>query len=219
MNRSYPSLIAGTSLVLIMVLYMVTYQVRFTEVAVVRTFGKATEADVKSEPGPYFKWPWPIQRVSKYDNRIQMAVTIGEEAPTRDGKNVVVTTAIGWRIGDPYLFSLLCSDMEDAEAKLKTRVRNDQKTVIAQYDFSNFVSVDEDELRYDKIEAEILEAVTASAAESYGIKVESIGIEKLVLPQRITQTVFEAMKKEQEKNDAKRKSTEICRKSRAFVSR
>ncbi|UCD29328.1 MAG: hypothetical protein JSV03_02275, partial [Planctomycetota bacterium] len=145
-----------------------------------------------------WKWPWPIQKVDKYDNRIHVAVTTGEETPTRDGKNVIVTTTIGWKIDDPYIFSISCTDKRDGENKLKSRVRNDQKTVISRYDFSNFVSTNPKELKYDQIEAEILDAVADESQKLYGIGVESIGISKLALPSRITQTVFEAMKKERQ---------------------
>src|SRR4030095_2814639 len=106
MNRSLPSLLAGALLVIVLVLYMITYQVRFTEVGVIKTFGKASPpGDVITEPGLYWKWPWPIQEVAVYDNRIQMTANPGEETPTRDGKPIIVTTAIGWRIKDPYLFN------------------------------------------------------------------------------------------------------------------
>ncbi|MHC4441173.1 MAG: SPFH domain-containing protein [Planctomycetota bacterium] len=198
MKRSLPSMIAGALLVLILLLYMITFQVRFTEVAVVRTFGRADESDVITEPGLCWKLPWPIQKVDKYDNWVNVAITTGEETPTRDGKNLVVTTAIGWRIDNPYVFSIRCADLKDGEEKLKSRVRNDQKTVISQYDFANFISTKTDELKYDEIEAKILDAVAASAKDLYGIQVESVGISKLALPSRITQTVFEAMKKERQ---------------------
>ena len=72
MKRSLPSIIAGASIIVILVLYMITYQVRFNEVAVVRTFGEITPPDpqthqsddVITEPGLKWKWPWPIQRVT-----------------------------------------------------------------------------------------------------------------------------------------------------------
>lgn len=196
MKRGLPSLIAGSLLVAILGLYMITYQVRFTDTAVVKTWGKATEADVIRDPGLYWKWPWPIQSVDIYDNRIQLTPTTGEETPTRDGKPVIVISAIGWRIADPYLFNRTCGSIREAEEKLKTLVRNDQKTVISRYDFHSYVSTDPKELQYDNIEKGILEQVKQRAADLYGIKVESIGLERLVLPQRITETVFEAMKQE-----------------------
>jgi modulator of FtsH protease HflC len=207
MKRSLPSIVAGVAIVLILVLHMVTYQVRYNEVAVVKTFGKITPPDekhqspnVKNKPGLYLKWPWPIQRVAILDNRIQLTETVGEETPTRDRKNVIVTTAIGWSIADAYQFNkTFGQDMKKAEQTLQDRVRNDQKTVIAKYDFANFVSTDPKELKYNDIEASIsqtLEKVSPSVGDLYGIEIRYVGIESLALPKRITETVFNAMKEE-----------------------
>ncbi|HOA73671.1 MAG TPA: protease modulator HflC [Phycisphaerae bacterium] len=202
-KRSLPSLLTGVVLAVILLLYMVTYQVRFTEVAVVRTFGKIDQNNIKTEPGLYWKWPFPIQRVQHFDNRLQVTSTVGEENPTADGKNIIVTTAINWRIEDPYRFSIRCTSMEDAENKLKARVRNDQKTVISRYAFSQFVSNNPEELLYDKITSEIEEAVRNSAKELYGIEVATVRLESIALPQRITENVFEAMKKERQTEAAR----------------
>ncbi len=196
MKRSLPSLIAGGVLAVILLLYMVTFQVRFSEVAVVRTFGEIKR--VVEAPGLYWKWPWPIQKIDTYDHRIQTVSTTGEETPTRDGKNVIVTTTVCWRIADPYRFSVRCRNMEEAENLIKIRVRNDQKTVIGNYDFANFVSTDPAELKYDAIETAIASEIEGIAQELYGVKIERVAIEALALPQRITETVIQAMKKERE---------------------
>ncbi len=208
MKRGLPSLIAGGLLIVILGLYMVFYQVSTWQVAVERTFGRITppgedgqSPDVITEAGPYWKWPWPIQKVKVYDNRIHITQTTGEETPTRDGKNVIVTTSIGWQIADAYVFSINNKDEKDAEEKLKTRVRNDQKTVLANYDFANLVSTDPAELKYDEIEEQIKSAVNVpekGARELYGIDVSFIGISQLELPQQITANVFEAMKQERQ---------------------
>ncbi|HOW72365.1 MAG TPA: SPFH domain-containing protein [Phycisphaerae bacterium] len=198
MKRSWPSLISGALLASMLVLYMVTFQVRFSEVAVVRTFGQIKEGGVIKEPGLYWKWPWPIQRVERYDNRIQTASTTGEETPTRDGKNVIITTTVNWRIDDPKQFSIRCKSMKEAENFIKLRVRNDQKTVIGKYDFRNFVSIEPTELKRDAIEAEIAKAVAAVAQELYGLRVERVGIEAFQVPQEVSKSVIEAMKKERQ---------------------
>ena len=52
-----------------------SYTVRFTESAVVTTFGRAGEDAVVSEPGLKFKWPYPIQSVTKYDSRLRVLQT------------------------------------------------------------------------------------------------------------------------------------------------
>jgi membrane protease subunit HflC len=212
MKRSLPSIIAAVAIVLILVLHMVTYQVRFNEVALVTTFGKVTQPvngvspDVKTEPGLYFKWPWPIQQVTILDNRIQLSQAVGTETPTRDRKNVIVTTAVGWSIADPYTFYIKNTDSKDAETKLLNRIRNDQAAVIARYDFANFVSTDQDELKFDEIEREILKAVQdtpPSVRDLLGVEVRYVGLEGLALPKTITTAVFEAMKKEREAEAAR----------------
>lgn len=196
MKRSMPSLIAGAVLAIVLILYMITYQVRFSQVAVVRTFGKIQR--VVTDPGLYWKLPWPIQKVDTYDNRVQTTSTIGEETPTSDSKNLIVNTTVCWRIADPEKFSIRCRTMKDAENYIKTRVRNDQKTVIGRYSFANFVSTDVDELKYDEMEKAIGTTIEQVARDLYGIAIERVAIESLALPQSITERVIEAMKKERE---------------------
>jgi len=198
MKRSWPSLIGGTLIVVLLTAYMITFQVRFSEVGVVRTFGKIREGGVLTEPGLYWKLPWPIQKVDRYDARIQTTTTTGEETPTRDGKNIIISTTICWRIENPYKFTVRCKNMADGEERVKIRVRNDQKTVISNYDFAHFVSTDPDQLRYDQIETELAEAVQEIASDLYGIRIERVAIESLALPESISTTVIEAMKKERE---------------------
>lgn len=198
LRRSLPSLMTGLFLAVLLLLYMITYQVRFTEVAVVRTWGKIDQDSIKKEPGLYWKWPWPIQRVDNLDNRLQVTSTPKEENSTLDGKNIIVTTAVNWRIDEPYKFTIRCTSMQDAVDKLKSRVRSDQKTVIGRYQFSQFVSTDPNELLYDKIAGEIEEEVRKNAKALYGIQVETVKLQEIALPARITENVFEAMKKERQ---------------------
>jgi membrane protease subunit HflC len=198
MKRSLPSMIAGIVLVVILGLYMITYQVRSTQVAVLKTFDKATEASVIREPGLKWKWPWPIQKVDWYDNRVQTTTIPGEETSTADKKTVIVTTSVGWKIGKPFEFNKNFVDMKAAEDNLRSRVRNDQKTVLSAYSFSNLVSKNPDELQFDKIEKELLAKVQESAMRLYGIEVKSIRIDKLALPAQVTEKVFDAMKKERQ---------------------
>lgn len=199
MRRSLPSLVAGAALAVILVLYMVLFQVRYSEVAVVRTFGSINpEKDVIREPGFYWKLPWPIQKVDTFDARIQTTLTTGEENTTKDGKSVILTTAILWEIDDPYTFKVRCGDMKNATDLIKVRVSNDQKTVIGRYNFSNFVSTDPNELKYDEIEQQIATEVQQVAPEQYGITIKRIAIETFTLPENITENVIEAMKKERE---------------------
>ncbi len=197
MNKSLPSIITGVVLVVILALYMVTFQVRFTDVAVLKTFGKATEKDVIKEPGLYWKWPWPIQDVDIYDARIQTLDTHTEQTATRDKKTVIVTSFTGWRVADPYKFlTSLRGGTEEAERRLRTLVETHQKEVLGRYDFSQLVSKNPMELKFDEIEKQIRERVHADASSQYGVAIESVGLKRLELPQDVTEAVFESMKAE-----------------------
>ena len=69
MKRNLLTVVIGAVLIVIFALLLFVFQVRQSEVAVVTTFGKPVRNI--TEPGPYFKWPWPIQKVYKFDQRVQ----------------------------------------------------------------------------------------------------------------------------------------------------
>lgn len=199
--KNLPSILSAIALAAVFGLYMCTYQVRFTEVAIVKTFGKANQEAVK-EPGLKFKWPPPIQNVVKYDTRIRLLEDTPEETPTRDSNNVIVSTFTAWRIADPYQFHRASSVESDAEDNLRTRIRAHKKTVIGKHDFSEFVSTDPQERKLAQIESEMEQLIAEDAKRDFGIIIEFFGIKQLTLPQEVTKTVFDAMKKvEQNKAD------------------
>ena len=55
------TIVAAVFLGIVLLLYMCTFQVRFTEVAIKKTWGEAR--DQIAEPGLKAKWPYPIQSV------------------------------------------------------------------------------------------------------------------------------------------------------------
>ena len=199
--RNLPSILSALALAAVFGLYMCTYQVRFTETAIVKRFGRANEQAVK-EPGLKFKWPPPIENVVKYDTRIRLLEDTPEETPTRDSNNVIVSTFTAWRITDPYLFHRAAAVESDAEDNLRSRIRAHKKTVVGKHDFSEFVSTDPQERKLDQIESEMEKLIADDAERDFGITIEFFGIKQLALPQEVTQTVFDAMKKvEQNKAD------------------
>ena len=206
--RNLPSVLAAVALLAVLMLYMCTYQVRFNEVAIVKTFGKAdARTDVKREPGLYPRWPFPIQRVDKFDTRIRILEDTIEETPTRDSKNLVVTTFTGWTIDDPYKFLIRYQTVNEAEDALRAKIRSHKKAVVGKHDFSEFVSTDPAERRLHEIEDEMEEAFAGEALEQFGVKTHVFGIKRLGLPKAVTKDIFENMKKLEE-NKAENYRTE-----------
>lgn len=200
--RNLPTVLAAAALLIVLLLYMCSFQVRSTEVAVKKTFGDAKPEDVITEPGLYWKWPWPVHSVIKYDNRLRVLVDRSEEIRTADSKNIILTIFAVWRIADPYYFLKSYPDERDGEKALRTKIRAHKMAVAGKHMFSEFVSTDPQERRLRQIEQEMMVLVSAEAREEFGVELESFGIKQLVLPEDVTQSVFKAMK-ELEENKAK----------------
>jgi membrane protease subunit HflC len=184
--------VVGAILIAIFIMLLFVFQVRTTEVAVVTTFGKATRP--LTEPGPYLKWPWPIQRVHKFDKRVHNFETKLEQVFTSDRYSLLVMVYTGWQISKPEVFfPKFNGSIKQAEESLEGLIRNASSGVAGQHAFSHFISTEEKELKFAQIEQEILERIQADAG-GYGITNRFIGIKKLELPESVTESVFERMK-------------------------
>ncbi|MFQ5493927.1 MAG: protease modulator HflC [Phycisphaerae bacterium] len=207
--RNLPTLLAAGLVVLILGFYMCTFQVRFTEVAIKKTFGNPT-GDTIQEPGLKLKWPWPIQSVVKFDKRIRVLEDRTEETITADSKNLIVTTSTLWTIVDPYLFHNRFDRDEDGEKQLRSAIRSQKKAIIGQYNFSNFVSTNASDRKLREIERRMLEPVREVWRKEYGVDVTYFGITKLTLPQSVTKAIFDSMKKNEENKAANYKAEGVA---------
>ena len=94
MNKHPISLVTGGILLLIFASILFCFQVRQSEVAVVTTFGKYSRTI--SDPGLRYKLPWPIQKVYRFDNRLQNFERKFEQTTTGDAKPLIIEVYIGW---------------------------------------------------------------------------------------------------------------------------
>jgi membrane protease subunit HflC len=200
MKKSPLIITVGLVLLVIFVALLFFFQVRQTEVAILTTFGKPT-AKPFSEPGLYFKLPWPIQKDYKLDKRIQNFDGKFEETLTSDGYNLLVMTYVGWQISDAAAFfpKFPGGSIADAEKTLESIVRSAKNEVVGQHPFSDFISTDETKLKFAEVENEILAKVKQRvAANNYGMEVKFLAIKKLGLPESVTQNVFDRMQSERQ---------------------
>lgn len=195
------SLIVGLLLVVIFGLLLFFFQVRQTEVGVVTTFGRPSNRDL-TEPGLYWKFPWPIQKVYKFDKRIQnFEEDKFEETLTSDKQNLLVRVYAGWRIVDPKIFlqRFANGSIPEAERSLEGLIRSEKNATVGRHAFNHFISPNENEIKLVEIEHEILKSVQDRAKGNYGIEIAFLGIKKLGLPESITQKVFDRMRAERER--------------------
>ena len=192
MKNSFVILV-GVLLVALLLSHMFLYQVRYDQVAVRTTFDKADESSIQEAPGLKWRWPWPINKVALYSKRLQILEDKIEELQTADGKSVIVRTYLTWRIADPLSFYVTLKDPDEANRQLSSRLR-EIRGLISQYQFDELVNVDREKLKLATIEQQATEALSAGLEQAgYGIRVESVGIHKIILPESTTQKVFETM--------------------------
>ncbi|HOW64945.1 MAG TPA: protease modulator HflC [Candidatus Paceibacterota bacterium] len=197
MKRNPITLVTAGILALIFALMLFTFQVRQTEIAVVTTFGKFSR-DITA-PGFNWRLPWPIQRIYKFDNRIQNFEKKFEQTTTHDAINILITVYAGWRVVNPRLYlESLNGDSVKAEQTLEPLIRNAKNGVISQYRFGELISTNQADLKFDQIETNMLATVRPAASSTYGIEVAFVGIKQVGLPESITTKVFDRMKAERQ---------------------
>jgi modulator of FtsH protease HflC len=199
MKRNLLTLVIGILLIVIFGLWLFVFQVRTTEVAVVTTFGKPTRP--LTEPGPYLKWPWPIQKVWTFDKRVQNFEDKLTEGLTRDNFNLLTTVYVGWKITDPAAFfpKFISSEnpIGEAERQLERLLGNAKSAAIGRHPLSDFISATGNGTNFVAIESEILTTVQSQVlANNYGLAIEFLGIKRLQLPPNVSQSVFDRMTSE-----------------------
>ena len=208
----------------ILVLYLVSFQVRETESALVTTFGKPTRPIV--EPGWCFRWPFPIQLVRKFDSRMRVFEVTPDETTTKGAVPIIVNTYVVWRIADPLRFYNAVGTVREAENKLRGQIKDAQNRVVGRHFFSEFVNSDPAKIKFEQIEEEMRADLSQAVQEEYGIEITMLGIKQLKVSKAVSKDVFGRMKAERNRRteetiatgtaeatkltaDAGRKKTEI----------
>ena len=173
-----------------------TYTVREGTAGLHTRFGRAVA--VHDDAGLYLRMPWPIDQVIRVDTRSQILESRATELLTRDKKNLVLVTSTRWRVSDALVFHRALGSIEGAERKLDGLVTNAVIGVLGRHPLSALVSTDPSTLAAEAIEAELLEAVSAPAAEGYGVTVEDVSFVRLSLPENNVGHVFDQMRAERQ---------------------
>ena len=181
-------------IVAIMVLYLVSFQVREIESVLVTTFGKPTREI--TEPGWYFKWPAPIQRVHPFDSRMRVFEAELGETTTKGAVPIIVNTFIVWKIAEPLEFFNAVGTIKEAENKLRSQLGDTQNKVIGRHYFAEFVNSDPAKIKFEEIQDEMLADIKQAVREDYGIEIKTLGIKQLKVSEDVTKDVFERMRAE-----------------------
>lgn len=187
------AILVGGLLTLVLLSRMFLYQVRYDQVAIRTLFDKADAGSVVETPGLKWRLPWPIHEVTHYSKRLQLLEDRLEELQTADGKSVIVRTYMTWRIADPLAFYVTLKDPAEARRQLASQLR-EVRGIIGEYRLDELVSENREQLALDDIETKARLALDRTLADAgFGLKVETFGISRIILPESTTAKVFETM--------------------------
>jgi modulator of FtsH protease HflC len=239
MKRNPLTLIIALLLIVIFGFLLFSFQVRTTEVAVVTTFGSPTRP-IK-EPNLYFKWPWPIQKVWTFDQRVQNFEDRLTEGLTSDSFNLLTSVYVGWKVSDPTAFfprfAGSANPISAAETLLDQWLGNAKTAVVGKHPLADFVSTSDNGAAFLAIEKEILEGIRSQIrTNNLGLQVEFLGIKRLQLPENVSQSVFDRMTSERKvladrfqyegeaeaqriRSDAERKAAELLANAESQATR
>ena len=207
MKKHIGIVILAAVIVSILVLYMVSFSVRFNHSALVLTFGKISrQAD---EPGLQWKWPW--QTVVTFDRRIRTYHRQPVMTQTRDKQTIVATVFVNWRINKEEVdlffrsFNESGSDAEslvlEAEEKIEGWIAEASNS-ITEYNLNELVTLDSSRFKLAALEgpgtnnqSSMLKSLqeTVQAGGGYGLEIVDVGFSQLGVPDSVTEKVFGRM--------------------------
>jgi membrane protease subunit HflC len=192
----WPAMFFGAVVSTIFLIVIFSYQVKSTEVVIVKTLGKIS---VQKEAGLHFCWPYPVDIIFKFDNRMHCFDGFAgkiEEVSTREGEPVVIGMFTVYRILDAEKLFRNAGNIYKAEVLLDNLMRSARNSVVGAHYLSDFINTENGKVKIGTIEDEIKKDFEADAMNALGLKIEAVGIKTLILPEKITEKVFERMKAE-----------------------
>ncbi|WP_294436990.1 protease modulator HflC [uncultured Victivallis sp.] len=196
--KHWPTMLLGLVVAAILLVAVFSYQLNQTESAVVTTFGRPTEV---TEPGLHFRWPFPFQRIYRFDHRIRCfegGAGKLEETMTADGQNILVGIYVNFRIQDVKQFFITLENMTKAEDQLNSWMRGYKNAAFGRYKFSQVVNTDPKLMKLNEIQEEIKKNLV-QISKPYGLEIVSVGINTINVPKAISEKVFDRMIQERQR--------------------
>ncbi len=215
-SQHWPAMVLGVLVAAIFIVVLVTFEVKQTEFAIVKAFGSpktqmidGAERVKTYDPGLHWKLPYPFETVWKHDRRWQtyeLKKGQVEQVQTADDYQIIVTTYVIWRVGDPGLYLKRLDNVEQAEAKLDDVIRNSRNSILGQHKLHELINVDASKMRLSEIEAEIRRDCSGIAMEKYGIEIKDLGFKHLGFPEKVSEKVFARMQAERQRTSRRYRS-------------
>ncbi len=213
MNQSKLFAVLGIVLLVAITVRSTFYMVDEREKVIVVRFGQVLRYD--DTPGIHFKSPF-LDDARYFDSRILTLDAEPQPFLTKEKKYVVVDSFVKWRIDDALKYYLTVGGQEvDARRRLEQVVNSGLRDEFGKRTVHDVVSTDRHKIM------EILTANTDREARKFGIVVTDVRIQRVDLPDEVSQSVYQRMKAERSRiaNELRAQGAEAAEKIRANSER
>lgn len=193
--------------VVVLLVYAMTFTVRFTEAAVVTYFGEVSKE--VTEPGLRFKWFYPIEGVTKYETTNRLSQARIETYQTRDDRQLIVGAFAIWRVKPNEVGTFYrrfsnsgprAADHYRAAATLVEDTLRSSMSELSSYSMAELFTPNEAASRLEELEERVLAQMKSTlegqGERSFGIEVVQAGIARTSLPQTTTEAALERMRQD-----------------------
>jgi membrane protease subunit HflC len=189
----------------------------------VATYDGASDADA----GLHLKWPWPVESVQRYDQRLQYFDLPGAELMTRDAqgntidRTLTVDAYVCWRIADAQgvdQFVRAVGTPEGAKTILGQRINSAVGAEIGARELDDLISVKPTvppglglaprwvDVKREQLRTRLLDSgrpsLREAAREEYGIEVIDVRLRRINHSGSVRQAIFDRINSEREKKVA-----------------
>ncbi len=205
--------IAVLALAVIATVASMVYVVDEREKVIVVRFGQILRHDDK--PGLHLKTPF-VDEARYFDARILTIDSDPQPFLTREKKYVVVDSFVKWRVLDARQYFLTVGGYEtEARRRLEQIINSGLRDEFGKRTLNSVVSTER---------AQIMEVLTAYAdreARRFGIQVVDVRLQRVDLPDEVSQSVYQRMKAERSRiaNELRAQGEEAAEKIRADAER
>ena len=190
--KHWPTILLGLIVAAVLLVAVFSFQLPETQSAVVTTFGRPAEV---TEAGLHFRWPFPFQRVYRFDRRVRCFEGGDgklEETMTGDGHNILVGIYVNFRIRDAKTFFVTLENVTKAESQLNSWMRGSKNAAFGRYRFNQIINTDPAQMKLAEIQESIKRDLERQAAP-FGLEIVGVGINTINVPKTISEKVFDRM--------------------------
>ncbi len=211
-NRSFTVLIVLMGAIVLA--FNTLFIVRETERAVLLKFGEVVNPDVST--GLHMKVPF-VHMVRKFERRILTLDAPTQRFLTIEKKPLDVDFYAKWRVSDTQKYYTATNGEEiRAEGLLAQRINTGLRNKFGERTFHEVVSGERDLLMTD-----LTRDLNSITEDEFGIELVDVRVKRIDLPAQVSQSVFDRMKSEREREAREHRSTgrELAEKIRATADR